>query len=83
MRYREPLDAIAGAIGGALFGFCVWLLLINVWFLPPGFGVEQAFPFDVLALVTVGAIAGSLLGYWYGTDFFRWLRDHWPGSGSD
>jgi hypothetical protein len=83
MRHREPLDAVAGAIGGALFGFCLWLLLINVLFLPPWLAVEHAFPFDVLALVAVGGFAGSMLGYWYGSDFFRWLRDHWPGSRPD
>jgi hypothetical protein len=29
MRHREPADAIAGAIGGALFGLAVWLALAS------------------------------------------------------
>ncbi len=86
MQHREPLDAIAGAIGGALFAFCVWLGLIIsapaflASLLLPWIAVERAFPFDVLVLVTVGAVVGSVLGYWKGTAFFQWVRDHWPGS---
>ncbi len=86
IQHREPLDAIAGAIGGALFGLCVWLSLIGTGWLIlvvpglPGFPSERFFPLDLLAFVTVGAVACGVLGYWRGTPFFQWVRDHWPGS---
>jgi len=70
---REPLDAIAGAVGGALFGLCVWLSLIGA--LPTNF-----FPLDLVIFVAVGAVTCGALGYWRGTPFFQWIRDHWPGS---
>jgi hypothetical protein len=75
--YREPLDAVAGAIGGGLFGFVVWLSVF------PGFEFWRYFPFDLAAFVAAGAVSGCVLGYWFGIDFFRWMRDHWPGSRPD
>jgi hypothetical protein len=32
------------------------------------------FPGDTMV---VGAVTFAVLGYYKGTDFFRWLRDHW------
>jgi hypothetical protein len=73
------LDAVAGAIGGALFGFVIWLAWVpSLWPSTLGF-----FPYDVLAFTATGAVLGAVLGYWYGHDFFRWVRDHWPGSSEE
>jgi hypothetical protein len=30
-------------------------------------------------MVGAGAVLGGPLGYWYGSDFFQWVRDHWIG----
>ena len=83
--HREPLDAAAGAIGGAIFGLCLWLSLIGTswlsFILPlPGLPSPRFFPLDVLAFMVVGAMTCGALGYWHGTPFFQWIRDHWPGS---
>ena len=75
MQHREPLDAVAGGIGGAFFGFFVYL-----YFATSGIQMSTIFPLNILGFVTIGALAGAPLGYWQGSDFFRWIRDNWPGS---
>lgn len=66
---REPLDAVVGLIAGAFWGATLGLG-IGVWLVAR----TILFPGDTMVL---GAIVCGVLGYYKGSDFFRWLRDHW------
>src|SRR5262245_10110673 len=66
---REPLDAVVGLIAGAIWGATVGLG-VCIWLLPRAI----LFPGDTMA---VGAVIFGVLGYYRGSDVFRWLRDHW------
>jgi hypothetical protein len=59
---REPLDALAGLIAGAIWGAALWL-----WLLPSTWPV-------LLPMVILSALDFAGLGYFKGNDFFRWVR---------
>ena len=65
MPKREPIDVIPGIFGGALVGLFVLFCMLPLYLVFPG---------DVIVL---GALAGGPLGYYFGADFFRWVRDVW------
>jgi hypothetical protein len=62
---RQAIDIVPGIVGGALVG-----LFALFWTLP----LYLVFPGDMIVL---GALAGGPLGYYFGADFFRWVRDLW------
>jgi hypothetical protein len=74
---RDPADAIVGLVGGAMLGIGLGgggMLAIGLGMLP-----FDWFGWTTLAVIgaiaAIGMIAGAVLGYLKGAEFFRWVRD--------